>query len=102
MRKSSIKRRARAPPASRSRSAGAAQKWPTRSARHAAEDDTLSSPTCSSIGSQAAADRCPRSWTRRMTDDYHIRIYHTLLNRAQGELAAVSTTLQERDYFPPE
>jgi glycosyltransferase involved in cell wall biosynthesis len=35
--------------------------------------------------------------TRRMTDDY-LRIYRTLLNRAQGELAAVSATLQERDY----
>jgi len=35
--------------------------------------------------------------TRRMTDDY-LRIYRTLLNRAQGELAAVSATLQERDH----
>jgi glycosyltransferase involved in cell wall biosynthesis len=33
--------------------------------------------------------------TRRMTDDY-LRIYRTLLNRAQGELAALSATLPER------
>jgi hypothetical protein len=32
-----------------------------------------------------------------MTDDY-LRIYRTLLKRAQGELAAVSATLQERDH----
>ena len=39
--------------------------------------------------------------TRRMTDDY-LRIYRTLLNRAQGELAAVSATLHERDHIRAE
>jgi glycosyltransferase involved in cell wall biosynthesis len=39
--------------------------------------------------------------TGRMTDDY-LRIYRTLLNRAPGELAAVSVTLQERDHLRAE
>ena len=39
--------------------------------------------------------------TRRMTDDY-LRIYHTLINRARGELMAVSTTLQELDHLRAE
>jgi glycosyltransferase involved in cell wall biosynthesis len=39
--------------------------------------------------------------TRRMTDDY-LRIYQTLINRARGELMAVSTTLQELDHLRAE
>jgi glycosyltransferase involved in cell wall biosynthesis len=42
-----------------------------------------------------------RFLTRRMTDDY-LRIYRTLLDRAQGELTAVSATRQERDHLRAE